>query len=121
MLSINNRLASFMTEEQVLTFLRSYPEYAKTLDRAIWAEELHKNDSNYFGWEWSDVGTMGSKLVRLVTNDIATINFKSNKRTIYLLSNRDVTKEALEKFRSEQLALSVKKIPENLFKPGKKA
>ena len=105
MLRMKDRLSSFLTERQVIEFLTEYPEYAKTFQRAIMQEEFNQNNPNYYGWEWSDVGTMGSKLVRLVTNDMAIINFKSNRTTLYLLSNRQVIKEGLEKFQSRPIEI----------------
>ncbi|MGI0016442.1 MAG: hypothetical protein ACREBU_23725 [Nitrososphaera sp.] len=95
-------------EDDVTKFLQSHPEYVKTLERAIWQEELNQSNQNYYGWEWHDVGTMGSKLVRLVTNDLAEINFKSNRTTLYFLANREVTKKAVEKFKAKQMELQFK-------------
>ena len=110
MLRMIDRLSSFMTEDQVITFLEAYPEYVKTFERAISQEEFNQSNSNYYGWEWHDVGTAGSKLVRLVTNDMAVVNFKSNRATIYLLANRKVIKQGLRQFQSLQFSKPLKKI-----------
>jgi len=108
MLNITSRTPRLIFEEDVTRFLLTHPEYVKTLERAVWQEELNQSNQNYYGWEWHDVGTMGSKLVRLVTNDIAEINFKSNRTTLYFLANREVIRKAVEKFKAKQRELQFK-------------
>jgi hypothetical protein len=121
MLPMASQLPRLLPESQVIEFLRQYPEYEKTLTKAMWAEEFNKSNPNYYGWQWSDVATSGAKLVRLVTNEIVIINFKSNRNTIYLLANREITKTALGKFRAEQLTKNLSVDLSKIFKAeGKK-
>jgi hypothetical protein len=62
---------------------------------AIGHEEQNANNQNYLGWEWFDVETHPAKLIRLVTEGIVRVNFKSNSSTCYLLKERQAVKTAL--------------------------
>jgi hypothetical protein len=84
---------------EILSFLREYPEYVKTLRKAVEHEELNAANPHYLGWEWFDVETLGAKLQRLVINGIIKVNFKSRSTTCYLLKDRNAVKEALKSYR----------------------
>lgn len=80
--------------EKVKVFLGRYPEYEKTLRLAIAHEEsLESVDGK--GWQWHDVDTHPTKLIRLVTEGIARINLKSRQATYYVLRERDLVKQTL--------------------------
>jgi len=83
------------SEEKVRLFLGRFPEYEKTLRLAIAHEEsVSSLDSK--GWQWHDVDTHPTKLIRLVTEGIAKINLKSRQATYYLLRERDTVKKSLD-------------------------
>jgi len=84
--------------EELTVFLREHPEYIKTLKMAVEHEQQNSKNSNYLGWEWYDVETLGTKLQRLVVNGIIKINFKSRSSTCYLLKDRNATTVALTHF-----------------------
>jgi len=75
-------------------------EYRKTYELAIKSEEEHANDQHYLGWQWFDVETHPSKLIRLVTEGVAKVNFRSNRSTHYLLKDRAAVKKALSNVQS---------------------
>lgn len=80
--------------EKVKVFLGRYPEYEKTLRLAIAHEEsLESVDGK--GWQWHDVDTHPTKLIRLVTEGIARISLKSRQATYYVLRERDLVKQTL--------------------------
>lgn len=68
--------------EKVKVFLRRYPEYEKTLRLAI-AHEESVESADGKGWQWHDVDTHPTKLIRLVTEGIARISLKSRQATYY--------------------------------------
>ena len=82
------------SHEKVKVFLGRYPEYAKTLRLAV-AHEESVDSADGKGWQWHDVDTHPTKLIRLVTEGIAKINLKSRQATYYLLRERDVVKQIL--------------------------
>jgi hypothetical protein len=84
-----------MVSDIVTNLLIAKPEYRKTFELAVTEEEEHSNDQHYLGWEWYKVETHPSKLMRLVTEGIARINFKSNSSTNYVLKDREAVKQAL--------------------------
>lgn len=86
-----NRTAS---QEKVRFFLGRYPEYEKTLRLAI-AHEESAESANGKGWQWHDVDTHPTKLIRLVTEGIARISLKSRQATYYVLRERDLVKQTL--------------------------
>ena len=82
------------SQEKVKVFLGRYPEYEKTLRLAIAHEEsLESVDGK--GWQWHDVDTHPTKLIRLVTEGIARISLKSRQATYYVLRERDLVKKTL--------------------------
>lgn len=88
-------MSSYTDVNFVTTFLLSRLEYRKTFELAVKEEEEHTSNPHYLGWEWYKVETHPSRLMRLVTEGIARINFKSNSSTNYLLKDRDAVKKAL--------------------------
>lgn len=84
-----------MSHEDVMTFLLARREYRKTLELAVKEEEQHANEQHYLGWQWFGVETHPSKLMRLVTEGIARVNFKSNSSTNYMLKEKNEVKIAL--------------------------
>lgn len=85
-------------QEAVKGLLEKKPEYEKTLKLAIEKEEENLTRDTYLGWEWYDVETHPAKLIKLVTEGIAKVNFKSNSSTCYLLKDREIVKQVLPKF-----------------------
>lgn len=88
---IEGRTAS---QEQVKVFLERYPEYEKTLRLAV-AHEESIGAADTKGWQWHDVDTHPTKLIRLVTEGIARISLKSRQATYYVLRERDLVKQSL--------------------------
>ncbi len=77
-------------------FLERFPEYRKTLRLAV----THEDDAgplNYQGWQWHDVETHPTKLIRLVTEGISKISLKTRQATHYILRDRGSVKRVLEK------------------------
>jgi hypothetical protein len=81
--------------DKVKLFLGRYPEYEKTLRLAI-AHEESTSSSDGQGWQWHDVDTHPTKLIRLVTEGIAKINLRSRQATYYLLRERATVKKSLK-------------------------
>lgn len=84
-----------MEPSEVVAFLSKHPEYSKSLRLAIEHEEKNWSE-HYLGWEWYHAEIHPSKLIRLVTDGIAKINFKSRSATCYLLKDREAVKKALD-------------------------
>jgi hypothetical protein len=82
------------SHEKVKLFLGRYPEYAKTLRLAV-AHEESAGSSDGQGWQWHDVDTHPTKLIRLVTEGIAKISLRSRQATYYLLRERTIVKKSL--------------------------
>ena len=82
------------SQEKVKLFLGRYPEYEKTLRLAV-AHEESAAAMDGKGWQWHDVDTHPTKLIRLVTEGIARIRVKSRQATYYVLRERDVVKQTL--------------------------
>ncbi len=76
-------------------FLERFPEHLKTLRLALVHEETGEGERNYRGWQWSDVETHPTKLIRLVTEGISRVNLKTRHSTHYLLKDREAVKKAL--------------------------
>ena len=89
---VGERAAS---QEKVKLFLERYPEYEKTLRLAVAHEEL-TGSSDGQGWQWHDVDTHPTKLIRLVTEGIARISIRSRQATYYLLRERAIIKRSLK-------------------------
>jgi hypothetical protein len=81
--------------DKVRLFLGRYPEYEKTLRLAV-AHEESMSSSDGQGWQWHDVDTHPTKLIRLVTEGIARINLRSRQATYYLLRERATVKNSLK-------------------------
>ncbi len=84
-----------MPWDNITAFLNAKPEYRKTFELAVKDEEEHSNDQWYLGWEWYNVETHPTKLMRLVTEGIASVKFKSNRSTNYVLKDRAAVKQSL--------------------------
>jgi hypothetical protein len=82
------------SREKVRLFLGRYPEYEKTLRLAI-AHEESVDSVDGKGWQWHDVDTHPTKLIRLVTEGIAKISLRSRQATHYVLRERDLVKQTL--------------------------
>jgi hypothetical protein len=83
------------SENRLAYFLGRFPEYRKTLRLAVMHEESGKESHNYQGWQWHDVETHPTKLIRLVTEGISKINLRTRQATSYLLRDREAVKRAL--------------------------
>jgi len=81
--------------DKVKLFLGRYPEYEKTLRLAV-AHEESTGSSDGHGWQWHDVDTHPTKLIRLVTEGIARISLRSRQATYYLLRERATVKKSLK-------------------------
>jgi hypothetical protein len=75
--------------------LERFPEYRKTLRLAMVHEETGEGKKNYYGWQWSDVETNPTKLMRLVIEGISRVSVKTRHSTHYLLRDRSALKRAL--------------------------
>jgi len=87
-----------VTTEEVKAFLSQHPEYVKTFKKAIEHERANSDNSNYLGWEWYHVETLGAKLQRLVVNGFIKVNFHSRSSTCYRVNNLDEIVEALKSY-----------------------
>lgn len=83
------------TENKLAFFLDKFPEYRKTLRFAVTHEESGREARSYQGWQWHDVETHPTKLIRLVTEGISKINLRSRQATSYLLRDREAVKRVL--------------------------
>jgi len=79
----------------VRVFLERFPEHQKTLRLAVVHEESGEGETNYRGWQWSDVEVHPTKLMRLVIEGISKVNIKTRHSTHYLLRDRNAVKKAL--------------------------
>jgi hypothetical protein len=82
------------TKAKIRSFVERFPEYRKTLILAA-AHEDASNSNSYRGWQWQDVETHPTKLIRLITEGIAFVNFKSRHASNYLLRDRSSVKDVL--------------------------
>lgn len=73
------------------------PEFLKTLKLAIEKEDENVAKDTYLGWQWFDVETHPVKLIKLVTEGIVKVNFKSNSSTCYKLKDKEDVRKVLEK------------------------
>lgn len=81
------------SQSKVRALLDAYPDYQKTLNLAVEYEEANGVGSP--GWQWADVQTHPTKLMRLVIEGIVSINSKTRNTSRYLLSDRQSVKDAL--------------------------
>jgi len=84
-----------LESNEIVAFLGKHPEYSKSLRLAV-EHEVKNQREHYLGWEWYDVEIHPTKLIRLVTDGIAKVNFKSRSATCYLLKDRGAVKRALD-------------------------
>ncbi len=82
-------------EGKTAAFLERFPEYRKTLRLAVIHEESSKSRS-YQGWQWHDVETHPTKLIRLVTEGLTRINLRTRQATYYLLRERETIRRILK-------------------------
>jgi len=82
-------------ENRLAYFLERFPEYRKTLRLALTHEESGREARSYQGWQWHDVETHPTKLIRLVTEGISRISLRTRQATQYLLRDRDAVKRVL--------------------------
>jgi len=83
------------TENRLAYFLERFPEYRKTLRLALTHEESGREARSYQGWQWHDVETHPTKLIRLVTEGISRISLRTRQATSYILRDRDAVKRVL--------------------------
>ncbi len=83
------------SEDRIRLFLEKYPEYDKTLKLALAHEENAPTSTDYLGWQWHDVDTHPTKLVRLVTEGISRVNLRTRRATYYLLRDKKIVKKSL--------------------------
>src|SRR5213593_1680904 len=83
------------TENRLAYFLERFPEYRKTLRLAVTHEESGREARSYQGWQWHDVETHPTKLIRLVTEGISRISLRTREATSYILRDRDAVKRVL--------------------------
>ena len=83
------------TENRLAYFLERFPEYRKTLRLALTHEESGREARSYHGWQWHDVETHPTKLIRLVTEGISRISLRTRQATSYILRDRDAVKRVL--------------------------
>src|SRR5438093_10541457 len=72
-------------ENKLASFLERFPEYRKTLRLALVHEETGGDARSYQGWQWHEVESHATKLIRLVTEGISRINLGTMQATAYLL------------------------------------
>ena len=80
------------TENRLAYFLERFPEYRKTLRLAVTHEDSGRDARSYQGWQWHDVETHPTKLLRLVTEGIARVTLKTRHATYYVLKDRERVK-----------------------------
>ena len=81
-------------ERRILLFLERFPEYRKTLRLAV-AHEDDAGPLSYQGWQWHDVETHPTKLIRLITEGISKVNLKTRHTTYYVLREKDLVRRVL--------------------------
>jgi len=86
-----------LAENKLSLFLERFPEYRKTLRLALTHEDSSTSPLNYMGWQWHDVETHPTKLIRLVTEGVSRISLKTRQATYYVLRDREALKRVLIK------------------------
>ena len=83
--------------EKIVKLVKEKPIYGEILKRAV---EIERNPPNDFvrdyGWEWHHVQAMPPYLVKLVSEGILQITYKSRKYTHYKLVDLEETERALK-------------------------
>ena len=67
------------------------------MNLAVTHEESARDSRTYQGWQWHDVETHPTKLIRLVTEGISKIYLRTSQATYYILRDRETVKRALSK------------------------
>jgi len=84
-------------KEVIRKLVRERPEYAKILRNAVRVEENPPDDFvRDYGWEWYHVEASPPRLIKLVSEGIVKITYKSRRYTHYKLVNKDLVKETLK-------------------------
>src|SRR5207245_6694290 len=83
------------TENRLAYFLERFPEYRKTLRLALTHEESGREARSYQGWQWHDVETHPTKLIRLVTQEISRMSVRTRQATSYIVRDRDADTRVL--------------------------
>jgi len=84
-------------KDKVCRLIRERPDYREVFERAIAIEDKPPNDfTKDYGWEWSDVKAHPAKLIKLVTEDLLDIKYKSRRYTHYKLKDKEAIRKALE-------------------------
>jgi hypothetical protein len=96
---IRQVLKTLESSDTVTVFLDQFPEYRKTLRLAVIHEEAAPSYANYQGWQWNDVETHPTKLIKLVTEGVSSISLKTRQATRYVLKDREAVKRALNTIR----------------------
>ena len=91
--------------------IRKNPEVIENLRELItyevnhldpkWGEIYHAPGADAC-WEWSDVSIVASKCRKLVDLGFAKVIFKSNKSTVFCLTDRDEISKALELYEQDE-------------------
>jgi CRISPR/Cas system-associated exonuclease Cas4 (RecB family) len=76
--------------------LDSFPFYKRVIELAIASEEEGLHTPNYRGWQWHDVEVHPTRLIRLVTEGISSINMRTRQATFYVLRDRAKAKQVLK-------------------------
>jgi len=90
-------VTKFDSSAKISLFLAKFPEYFKVLRLALNHEDSAADVPNYQGWQWHDVQAHPTKLIRLVTEGIAKICWKTRNSTCYLLRDSDAVRKAIKK------------------------
>jgi hypothetical protein len=83
------------SQNKIGVFLSRFPEYRKTLRLAVVHEESSGEPPTYQGWQWHNVETHPTKLIRLVTEGITRISLRTRHATYYVLRDRETVKRSL--------------------------
>jgi Holliday junction DNA helicase RuvB len=108
-------------EDQVYDATLGALSSAEGLEQLLWEiveyEKTHPPNTQYEGWEWHDVHGDPRTLNGLVTKRVLSVTLKTNKCTMYKLTDREATEKALKDyqgmFREEKE--EEEKIPPDLF------
>jgi hypothetical protein len=95
--SSDDIVSRFDPSSKISLFLAKFPEYIKILRLALSHEDSAANVPNYQGWQWHDVQAHPTKLIRLVTEGIAKICWKTRNSTCYMLRDSDAVRKAIKR------------------------
>jgi len=89
------------TAQEIEAFLEKNNKYVKTFEKAIGHEKANSKNPNYLGWQWHDVETLGTELMRLIKEGFIRVNSRSKRGTyFYRLNEREEIAKSLKKFMS---------------------